>query len=718
MKALLQNFKTGEMTIENVPSPALKKEGVLVKNISSLVSAGTEKAIIELAKMNLLEKAIARPDLVKKVLEKSGQDGLLATASIVKNLISAPLPLGYSSSGIIYKVGSQVGDLKPQQKVACAGIGYANHAEMIYVPRNLLVPVPDNLSYEEAAFVTIGSIALQGFRQSELLLGETVVVLGLGLVGNITAQLCQAAGCSVFGLDIDQSKVKLAKNIGINNSFLIANDIVQKIQKFTNNRGVDAVIITAATKSSDPVNLAPKLLRDRGKVVALGDIGHNIPRREYYEKEIDLRQSRSYGPGRYDIQYEEKGNDYPIGYVRWTENRNMEAFIKMVSERKIDVKSLISHRYKLDDAINGYELLAGSKKEKYNGIIINYSLKKESQDEKINIINKSFQKEKLVKVGLLGAGQFAQGILLPALKSTQKVSFEGVATISGLTSLNVAKKYNAKFCTSNYKDLINNEKINLIFITTRHDTHAQFIEETLNAKKNCYVEKPIALNEKELNRVIKAYKNNESILMVGFNRRFSPYSKKLRDYFSGSKIVMNYRINAGFISKEKWQQSHEEGGGRIVGEICHFIDLLQFVCRSTPISVRTSVIDENSSDYDPDNLIVLVDFLNGSSASIIYTSSGTNKYSKERIEVFGDKKVGIIDSWQSLKIIGEGIKIKDKSLLSSEKGFKEEMQILLKGINNGFSPIPFEEIISATRTTFAIQKSIKYGTKIEINNKL
>ena len=390
----------------------------------------------------------------------------------------------------------------------------------------------------------------------------------------------------------------------------------------------------------------------------------------------------------------------------------------MVSERKIDVKSLISHRYKLVDAINGYELLAGSKKEKYNGIIINYSLKKESQDEKINIINKSFQKEKLVKVGLLGAGQFAQGILLPALKSTQKVSFEGVATISGLTSLNVAKKYNAKFCTSNYKDLINNEKINLIFITTRHDTHAQFIEETLNAKKNCYVEKPIALNEKELNRVIKAYKNNESILMVGFNRRFSPYSKKLRDYFSGSKIVMNYRINAGFISKEKWQQSHEEGGGRIVGEICHFVDLLQFVCRSKPISVRTSVIDENSSDYDPDNLIVLVDFLNGSSASIIYTSSGTNKYSKERIEVFGNKKVGIIDSWQSLKIIGEGIKIKDKSLLSSEKGFKEEMQILLKGINNGFSPIPFEEIISATRTTFAIQKSIKYGTKIEINNKL
>ena len=718
MKALLQNFKTGEMTIENVPSPALRKEGVLVKNIASLVSAGTEKAIIELAKMNLLEKAIARPDLVKKVLEKSGQDGLLATASIVKNLISAPLPLGYSSSGIIEKVGSKVGDLKPKQKVACAGIGYANHAEMVYVPRNLIVPVPDDLSYEEAAFVTIGSIALQGFRQSQLLLGEKVVVLGLGLVGNITAQICKAAGCAVFGLDIDQTKVKLAKSVGINNSFLISNEIVQKIQKLTNNIGVDAVIITAATKSSEPIKLAPKLLRDRGKVVALGDIGHDIPRREYYEKEIDLRQSRSYGPGRYDIQYEEKGNDYPIGYVRWTENRNMETFIKMVSEGKVNVKSLISHRYKFDDAINGYELLSGSTNQKYTGIIINYSLKRKSKIEKVSIKNKGFQKEKSIKVGLLGAGQFAQGILLPALKSTQKVNFEGVATISGLTSLNVAKKYKAKFCTSDYKDLINNEKINLVFITTRHDTHAQFIEESLNANKNCYVEKPLALNEKELKKVIKAYKDNESILMVGFNRRFSPYAKKLKDNFSGSKLIMNYRINAGFISKEKWQQSHEEGGGRIVGEICHFVDLLQFVCGSKPISVRTSVIDDNSSEYDPDNLIILIDFLNGSSASIIYTSSGSNKYSKERIEVFGDKKVGIIDSWQSLKIIGDGLNIQDKSLLSSEKGFKEEMQTLLNGIKKGFSPIPFEEIISTTRTTFAIQESIKYGTKIEINNNL
>ena len=374
MKAVLQNFKTGDMAVEDVPPPTLKPDGVLVSNVASLVSAGTEKAIIELAKMNPLQKARARPDLVKKVLAKAGQEGLLATGRIVMNLVSAPLPLGYSCAGIVRQAGSRVADIAPGTRVACAGLGYANHAETVYIPRNLLVPIPDNVSFEDAAFVTVGAIALHGVRQAELTLGETVVIIGMGLVGQITAQICAASGCRVFCIDLDSSKVELAKSLGADDGMAGGDNASLKgaVMAFTNGKGADAILITAGTKSSAPISLAPELARDRARVVAVGDVGHDVPRRAYYEKEIDLRQSRSYGPGRYDPNYEEKGQDYPLGYVRWTENRNMEAFLDLVARGRVQLKPLLTHRFEVSEAQKAYDLLLGETKEPYIGILLDY----------------------------------------------------------------------------------------------------------------------------------------------------------------------------------------------------------------------------------------------------------------------------------------------------------------------------------------------------------
>jgi predicted dehydrogenase/threonine dehydrogenase-like Zn-dependent dehydrogenase len=692
------------MAVEDVPPPVLKPDGVLVSNVASLVSAGTEKAIIELAKMNPLQKARARPDLVKKVLAKAGQEGLLATGRIVMNLVSAPLPLGYSCAGIVTQAGGRVADISPGSRVACAGLGYANHAETVYIPRNLLVPIPDNVSFEEAAFVTVGAIALHGVRQAELTLGETVVIIGMGLVGQITAQICAASGCRVFCIDLDQPKVDLAKTLGADDGVSGGDAATLRgaVMAFTNGRGADAILITAGTKSNAPIVLAPELARDRARVVAVGDVGHDIPRRAYYEKEIDLRQSRSYGPGRYDPNYEEKGHDYPLGYVRWTENRNMEAFLDLVARGRVQLKPLLTHRFEVTEAQKAYDLLLGETKEPYIGILLDYDPNKpQPTSVEIKSSGTAPKKDGDIALGIIGAGQFAQGVLLPALKSVKGVNFRSFATGSGLTSVNVARKYGAVNCTSDYNEILNDPAIDAVLIATRHDTHASMVAAALRAGKHCFVEKPLAIDQAGLDEVIKAQKQSGRIVLTGFNRRFSPLAARLRKEMDGHSLVMQYRVNAGFIPGSHWHQDSETGGGRIIGEVCHFIDTMQFVCNADPVSVSVKAQADGNSSSDPDNIIISVTFSDSSIGTVAYVASGDPAFPKERLEVFGGGKVGVIDNWRQLLIQGHGKKTRQRCWLQAEKGHAQEMIAFIEGIKKGKPAISFESQVLTTKATFA-----------------
>lgn len=717
MKAVLQNFKTGAMAVEDVPPPSLKPNGVLVYNAASLISAGTEKAVIELAKMNPLQKARARPDLVKKVLNKAGQEGLLATARIVRNLVSTPLPLGYSCAGVVAQVGSRVADIAPGQRVACAGLGYANHAEIVYVPRNLCVPLPTEVSFAEASYVTVGAIAMQGVRQANLTLGETVVIVGMGLVGQLAAQICLASGCRVICVDIDPRKVELAKSLGSDAGVVSGQtDAKAVVMAETAGRGADAVLITAGTKSSEPIIMAPELLRDRGRVVALGDVGHEVPRRAYYEKEIELYQSRSYGPGRYDPEYEEKGNDYPIGYVRWTENRNMESFIDLVARRRIDLEALTTHRFKISEADEAYRLLTEKTAESVIGILFEYEEREPSGATVVldDALRGRAKTEGTITLGVIGAGQFAQGILLPALKGCRDIQFRSFATGSGLTAVNVARKYKAPICTSDYREILADPEVDAVLIATRHNSHASLVTEALRAGKHCFVEKPLAMNESELATVIKAHEAGGGILQVGFNRRFSPLTKRLREVVAGNRLVMQYRVNAGFIHGSHWHQDAEAGGGRIVGEVCHFIDVMQYVSGGNPVSVSAVSVNDGNAASDPDNIIISLVFSDGSIGTIVYTAAGDSAFSKERLEVFGGGYVGVIDNWRTLLVQGNKKKIKERGLLQAEKGFKQEMEAFVEGVRRGTAPIPFESLITTTRTTFAIQHALRGGGDVAV----
>lgn len=714
MKAVMQNFRNGEMSLAEVPPPTLKAGGVLVRNAASLVSAGTEKAVIELARMNPMQKARARPDLVKKVMNRAGQEGLLGTAQIVMNLVSTPLPLGYSCAGIVEAVAEGVADLQPGDRVACAGLGYANHAEVVFVPRNLVTKIPDGVNFEEAAFVTVGAIALHGIRQAAPQLGENVVIIGLGLLGQLTVQMCKAAGCRVFGTDLDPAKVELGLKMGMDaGQATNSKDLPETVRAFTREQGADAIIITAATASSDPVHLAAQLARDRARVVAVGDVGLEIPRREYYEKELDLRLSRSYGPGRYDPLYEEKGIDYPLGYVRWTENRNMEAFLDLIAMRRVELAPFITHRYPIDKALEAYTVLEG--KEPYIGIVLEYQPDK-AQPATVPLTAKSDKSnQNTLGFGIIGAGQFAQGILLPKLNGVAGVKIRGVATGQGITARRVAEKYGSAFCTSDYHEVLARSDVEVVLIATRHNLHAEMVINALKAGKHVFVEKPLALTPEELQAVQEAFAAAQQLVMVGFNRRFSPLAVTLKDTMGGQALVMNYRINAGAIPATAWQQDPDIGGGRIVGEVCHFIDLMQYLTDAAPVEVFASALgQENALSSDPDNIAVQLRFADGSLGSLNYVANGAASFPKEQLTVFGGGRVGTLDNWRSVKIVGRGKTIQKNARLMAAKGHGEELAAFVEGLRKGQSPISFGSACLTTRATFAIQQSLRSGQPVAL----
>jgi predicted dehydrogenase/threonine dehydrogenase-like Zn-dependent dehydrogenase len=718
MKAILQNVKTGRISVDEIPQPVLKPGSVLVRNVCSLVSAGTEKSVLEFSKANYLQKARQRPDLFRKVLNRARNEGLWQTYQIVRHLIDQPITLGYSCAGIAREVGSEVEDIRVDQRVACAGLFYATHSEIVAVPRNLLVPIPDSVSFEEASFVTLGAIAMQAVRLSELSLSENVVVYGLGLVGMVVAQLALSAGSRVIGVDLDSRKVELVRQFGCEAMTTDA-EMERSILDCTGGYGADKVILCAATSSNEPIERIPALMRQKGMLVVVGDVSMNVPRRKYYEKEIDIRISRSYGPGRYDLSYEEGGTDYPYGYVRWTENRNMSSILDLAARRRVNLSSLVTHRFNIDEAQKAYDLIEGKIQEPYLGIVIRYC--DDSSMQAVvspSVRYRATQSNTGIVAGVIGAGSFAKAFLLPAF-SAQGVKFRTICSASGVSAASVAKKYGASLATANPKDILENGKIELVLIATRHDSHAQYVDQALVAGKAVYVEKPLVLTLADLERIKLRYQtlmreNKRAFLMVGYNRRFSPLATSLKQVLlrTHEPITAAYRVNAGPAPVE-WVNDPVLGGGRIVGECCHFVDFLCFLVGHLPVSISASSMRAQGRAA-ADTVTMTLAFADGSLGSIHYLTNGHSSMPKEYVEVTSGGIGAQLSNFRSLVVYGAKASGR-KRYFNQVKGFMEEAKAVVESMRRGLpAPISFEELYATSRATLLVRESLTSGRTLPV----
>jgi predicted dehydrogenase/threonine dehydrogenase-like Zn-dependent dehydrogenase len=713
MKQLLQSIKTGKATVEEVPIPTPQAGQALVKVAASLVSAGTERMVVEFAEKSLLGKAQSRPDLVKQVMDKARREGIAPTVQAAFNRLDQPMALGYSSAGTIVALGANMQGFKVGQRVACAGGGYAVHAEYNVVPRNLLTPLPKKVDFESGAFTTLGAIALHGFRLAEPQLGENVAVIGLGLLGLLTIQLASAAGCNVLGIDLNPKRIALASSLGL--EAVARQEAESASQVFTANRGFDISIICADTSSNDPIELAGVIARDRARVVATGTVGLNIPRKIYYEKEISFINSRSYGPGRYDSSYEENGQDYPIGYIRWTEGRNFQSVVDLMASGKLKVQPLITHRLPIEKATTAYDVITGKKKENFLGVILTYesSIEKQETSNKVEFAIRHLppvtRNSSLVTLGVLGAGLYANATLLPIIKNIRDFELVGIASSGGLHAQHSGKKFGFRYATSSEDDIINDPDINTIAILTRHDSHANLAVKALKAGKHVFVEKPLAITPKQLEQITKSLGTNlQSLLTVGFNRRFSPLAQTLQSQVSHlhEPKYIHYRVNAGYIPLNHWVHDPNQGGGRIIGEGCHFIDFITFLVGAPPVAVTAHALPNNGK-YREDNITMTFSFPDGSIGVVDYLANGDKSFPKERVEVFCEGMVSVLDDFRRLEIVKDG-KRKEEKLAAQDKGWKNEMRAFAKSIRDGSEPpIPYEQLIGVTKSTFAVVESIR-----------
>lgn len=699
MKQIIQDLKNGDTILEEIPVPRVKSGSVLIKTTRSLVSLGTERMLVEFGKANLIKKAKQQPDKVKMVLDKVKTDGLKPTVSAVLNKLNQPLPLGYCNVGEVVAVGKGVNEFSVGDRVASNG----NHAEYVCVPKNLVAKIPDNVSDEEATFTVIGSIGLQGVRLLSPTFGETIVVVGLGLIGLVTAELLLANGCNVIGFDFDPEKVKIAKEKGITAvNPAEGTDQVKFVESYTNGIGADGVIITASNKSNEIISQSANMCRKRGRIVLIGVIGLDISRADFYEKEITFQVSCSYGPGRYDDDYEQKGNDYPIGYVRWTEKRNFEAILNAISKGVLDVKPLITETLSLDDYKKIYGDMANSRS---IASILKYDNTKE-QTKTVQIVEKDFKGKKGV-IGIVGAGNFTSSTILPNL-SKLKADIKYIASSGGLSGTIQAKKHGISNSTSDYKEILQDEDVDLVFVTTQHNMHAQMVLEAIQANKSVFVEKPLALTPEELSNIEKAYLENNSCVSVGFNRRFAPLAQKMKSLLGNSQTPINIvaTMNAGYIPPDVWVHDMEIGGGRIIGEGCHFIDLCSYLADSKVVAVCMNAMGKNPAE-NTDNASILLKYENGTNAIINYFSNGSKSYSKERVEVYSQERTLIMDNWRKLKTYG----FKGGNMSSGQdKGHFNQFKALLDQQRNGGNPIiPFESLMNTTKASFAAIESLKLG---------
>lgn len=740
MKQLTQKLKDGTMQVIEGPLPIVGPGTVLVRNSFSLISAGTESSTVTAARKSLIGKAKERPQQVKQVLDVVVQQGPVQAYRAVMKKLDAWSPLGYSCVGEVIDVAPDVAGFQIGDFVACGGLT-ASHAEVVAVPKNLCVMILQgsrlkaqgskdiNEYLKQVAYNTLGAIAMQGVRQADLRLGETCAVIGLGLLGQLTCLLLKASGVRVVGVDVNSAMVDMASSRCADLALVRTEPgIDEKILSFTNGIGCDAVIITAATNSLDPINFAGAISRKRGTIVVVGAVPTGFDRDpHFYRKELTVRMSCSYGPGRYDPEYEEKGLDYPIGYVRWTEKRNMEAFQDLIASGKIDISYLTTHIFKLEDATKAYDLIL-NKTEPYLGILIEYDTSKDFARDfsRINSKHKT-QNSKLegVSIAFIGAGSYAQSHLLPNIPKDKDVAMRGVMTSSPTSSRSAMDRFGFEFCTSSEEDIFSNYGINAVFIATRHDSHADYVIKALKADKKVFVEKPLCIAESQLNEIADFYSkclsshgggniqhSTPPLLMVGFNRRFSPLTALLKEKIGSGPMAVICRVNAGRIPKDSWIQDSERGGGRIVGEVCHFVDYLTFLNGSPPKMVAAQVLPDPAGCED--TLTINLQFQNGSIGTIAYFANGSKSLSKEYIEVYRGGVTAVLKDFKELTVYGSG-KPFTKKLLSQDKGQKEMVRAFVGAVRSGTgSPISFEDIYAVTLTTFKIVESLRKRQTVEI----
>jgi predicted dehydrogenase/threonine dehydrogenase-like Zn-dependent dehydrogenase len=709
MKQIIQSFKTGETILEEIPAPTIRKGTVLIETTYSLVSLGTEKMLVEFGKSNLISKARQQPEKVKQVLDKIKTEGLLPTLEAVFNKLEQPLPLGYCNVGKVIAVGDGVSEFKIGDRVASNG----QHAEIVCIPKNLVANIPDDVSDEEACFTVIGSIGLQGIRLLKPTLGETIVVVGLGLIGLITAQLLKANGCNVIGVDIDANKLANCESLGIIPFNPKDGDIVKLVEQHTKGIGADGVIITASNKSNDIISQAAKMSRKRGRIILVGVVGLNISRSDFYEKELTFQVSCSYGPGRYDEEYEQRGVDYPISFVRWTEKRNFEAILNSISSKQLRVNDLITEKVKLANFQDIYNSFGNN-----NSIasILDYTHNQKDDTKFSNTVllqNRSYVNSKGV-IGIIGAGNFTKMTMLPALKGSGAVN-KYIASAGGVNSTALANKYHFSHSTTNYQEILNDQDVDLVLITTRHNQHASQIVDALNHGKHVFVEKPLALNLEELNAIKDAYCNSfaKPTLTVGFNRRFSPHSVAVKNALGNSgPLNIVATMNAGNIPSNVWIHDLKIGGGRIIGEACHYIDLANYLTDSRVVSVCMNSLGKQT-DEKTDNASILLKYEDGSNVVINYFSNGSKSYAKERIEIYNQERTIIIDNFRKTEAFGfknfKGLKT------SINKGHKTQFQELINRVKNSGSPlIEFDSLVNTTKASFAAIQSLRENKWIDI----
>lgn len=705
MKQIIQSFKTGETILEELPAPQVKRGQVLIETTKSLVSLGTERMLVEFGKSNLISKARQQPDKVKMVLDKIITDGLMPTLETVFNKLGEPLPLGYCNVGKVIEVGEGVSEFKVGDRVASNG----GHAQYVSVPKNLVAAIPDNVTDEQAAFTVIGSIGLQGIRLLDPTIGETIVVTGLGLIGLMTAQLLKANGCNVIGIDFDQSKLELAKKWGITTiNPAQGEDPVKTVLQLTNDVGADGVIITASTKSNDVISQAAQMSRKRGRIILVGVIGLELSRAEFYEKELTFQVSCSYGPGRYDENYENRGQDYPLPFVRWTEKRNFETVLNSISKNFIAVDPMITEIVELEDYQKIYGEIGASKS---IASILNYT--NSTYSNTVAITNNSGTKDH-TGIAIVGAGNFTKMTMLPAMKGSD-ANLQYIISSGGLSGTTLAKKFGIANSTTDYDTVLKDPNVNTVMITTRHNLHAPMVIKALEANKNVFVEKPLALNHEELEQVIDAYKNTDASIMVGFNRRFSPHAVKMKQAIGKGDTPINViaTMNAGAIPPSVWVHDLKVGGGRIVGEACHFIDLISFYTGSKVTALCMNAMGINPEE-NTDNATLLLKFENGSTGVVNYFANGSKAYSKERVEIYSQERTLVLDNWRKLKAYGfkgfSGMKTK------MDKGHKAQFSRVVDQVNNeGNALIDFDSLVNTTRASFAAIESLKKGSWVDVD---
>lgn len=732
MKQVLQNLRTGTTEVAVVPIPSVRPNTARVRTVVSLVSAGTERMLVEFGGKSLLGKVRSRPDLARQVFDKARREGVLSALESAFNRLDQPLALGYSSAGIIEELGEGLQGFSLGQRVACAGGSYAVHADYAIVPRNLLVPLPEEVDFDSAAFATLGAIALHGFRLAEVQIGERIAVIGLGLLGLLVVQIAIAAGCQVLGVDLNPERVALATQFGA--TAIERPKAEAAASGFSSGRGVDAVLICADTPTSDPVELAGAIARDRARVIAIGAVGLQLPRKVYYEKELTFINSRSYGPGRYDPSYEEKGQDYPSGYVRWTEGRNLGAFIELIASNRVNVHPLITHHFPITEAPQAYALITGKIRQPFIGVLLTYPPDQPPVEKTLRTISANetphsppssglatagaqVRRPQTVALGVFGAGNFASAVLLPVLRQVPEIEPVAIVSGHGLSAQHAARRFGFRFATSQSEAILADPAVNTIAVLTRHHLHASQVLAGLNAGKNVFCEKPLALTLEEVERISNAVSvTNAPLLMVGFNRRFAPLAIRLHDFWKGRQepLVIAYRVNAGFIPPNHWVHDPDQGGGRIIGEACHFIDFMTFLVGSVPNKVRGILIGD-PHQYSEDNATLTYEFPDGSVGILYYLSNGDKSMPKERVEVFSGGRTAVLDDFRSLELYQGGKHQAIRHRLRQDKGHKAEWEAFTRAILQGSEPpIPYEQLFGVSRLAILSLQALRTESMVHL----